>query len=149
MSKNNLLKVAKKSFSFNNSPFLPSVLGAHNHNNLRVISTPEFPVPYYQRIFRHLDSPSQMSIDMRKLNNEVDENVVINARDELTKTSEGLKVLEFVENKVNIDSYHTKIDSIAVQAEIYANDLLEYLDAAHEENHRIIKQIDLGECLKL
>ena len=148
MLKSSLFKVSKKSFSFNNSPFLPSVLGAQSHNNLRVISKPEFPVPYYQIIMRHLESPEQVSIDMRRINKEVDENIIIKTKDSLSKTSECLKVLEYVENKLQLNSYITKINSIDVQAEIYVNDLVNYLDAAHEQNCRIINDFDLGECLK-
>lgn len=149
MSKSSIYNISKKSFSFNNGTFLPSVLGAHSHNNLRVISTPEFPVPYYQRIFRHLDSPSQMSLDMRRLVTQPDNTNAIKTRDQLSKSSEGLKVLEFVENSLDTKSYITEIRSISAQAEIYANDLIEYLDAAHEENCRIINQVDLSDCLKL
>lgn len=119
------------------------------HNNLRVISTPEFPVPYYQRIFRAQPSTEQVSIDMRKFQHTIDQNIVINVKADLAKTSEGLKVLEYVENKVDLKTYESSINSIHYQAEVYAEDLVNYLDAAHEENCRIINEVDLSDCLKI
>ncbi|TNV82223.1 hypothetical protein FGO68_gene9451 [Halteria grandinella] len=46
-----LFNVASKGFASQNT-FLGSINPDLNHN-LRVMSTPEWPVPYYQRAFRH------------------------------------------------------------------------------------------------
>ena len=46
-----LFNLANKSFASQNT-FLGSINPDLNHN-LRVMSTPEWPVPYYQRAFRH------------------------------------------------------------------------------------------------
>ncbi len=45
------LVAARRSFTTQNT-FLGSINPDRNHN-LRVMSTPEWPVPYYQRAFRH------------------------------------------------------------------------------------------------
>lgn len=138
-------RVSKKGINNN----LANISITQRHNNLRVISTPEFPVPYYQRMFRAQPRSDQVTIDLRKLQNTVDQNIVINVKAELAKTPEGLKVLEYVENKVDLKSYESSISSIHYQAEIYAEDLVNYLDAAHEENCRIINEVDLSDCLKI
>jgi len=141
-----IVKTSKQSFCNINNTGSMMLLG--QHNNLRVISTPEFPVPYYQRIIRHPASREQVTLDLRKIQYQLDENIVITTKEKLSKTSEGLKVLDFVNNKVALDSFMTEINSIEVQAEIYSNDLLNYIDSAHEENCRIMAEVDLADCFK-
>lgn len=141
-----LIAASKKSFSSVNNTGQLMIFG--EHNNLRVISTPEFPVPYYQRIMRHPPSREQVTLDLRKIQHELDDNIVITIKEKLSKSSEGLRVLDFVNNKVALDSFKTEINSIEVQAEIYANDLLAYIDCAHEENCRIMAEVDLADCFK-
>ena len=141
-----LVKATKRAFCSVNNTGSMMILG--EHNNLRVISTPEFPVPYYQRIMKHPASREQVTLDLRKLQSQLDDNIVISTKEKLSKTSEGLKVLDFVNNKVALSSFMTEIDSIEVQAEIYSNDLLNYIDCAHEENCRIMAEVDLADCFK-
>ena len=145
----NLYKRQVKTNYFNNGFRSNSMLLDRRHNNLRVISTPEFPVPYYQRITRALPSSEQQTLNMLNLNSNCDDNVVIKTKEELSKSAEGLKVLEFVENKMALTSYTTKVESVATQAEIYTEDLINYMDSAHDENHRILGTVNLGDCLKL
>lgn len=140
----NIFVISKKFFNNNNQI---SIAGS-GHNNLRVISTPEFPVPYYQRIMKHPPSPEQVTMDFRKFSMGLDENIIITTMEKLSKTSEGIKALEFVTNSTKLNSYYTKISSIEVQAEIYTNDLVNYVDAAHEENVKIISEIDLADIFK-
>ena len=145
----NLYKRQVKTNYFNNGFRSQSMLLDRRHNNLRVISTPEFPVPYYQRIQRALPSTEQQTLNMLNLKSSCDDNVVIKTKEELSKSAEGLKVLEFVENKMDLKSYTTKVESVATQAEIYTEDLINYMDSAHDENHRILGTVNLGDCLKL
>ncbi len=148
MKKTSLIyKFAKKGY-FNNGMRSNSILFDRRHNNLRVISTPEFPVPYYQRIKRELAAPERVSLNLMDINSPVDDVYVIRTKEKLAKTSEGLKVLDFVENKLHLKSYETKIESVSTQANIYADDLINYIDAAHEENNKILKQVSLADCLK-
>lgn len=133
---------------FNNGLRSNSILFDRRHNNLRVISTPEFPVPYYQRIMRAPAAPERVSLNLMDINSPVDDVYVIKTKEKLAKCPEGLKVLDFVENKVHLKSYETKIESVSTQANIYADDLINYIDAAHEENNKILKQVSLADCLK-
>lgn len=146
--KPSLNKHISKNFSyFNNHGSFAGMMVSHRHNNLRVISTPEFPVPYYQRIMRNPPSIEQVTVDLRGLNAPVDQTTVINTKSKLARSSEGLKVLNHVENRLNLSSYETRISSVAEQADIYTEDLIHYLDAAHEENVRILAAVDLANAL--
>jgi len=118
------------------------------HNNLRVISTPEFPVPYYQRITRAAPATEQVTIDLLSILEPVNDSTVIRVRHELAKSSEGLKVLEYADNYMEGSSYETIVSTVAPQCDIYSEDLIHYLDCAHEENCRILKGCDLADCLK-
>ena len=139
--------ISRKAFGGVNNTNQISIFGSA-HNNLRVISTPEFPVPYYQRIMRHPPSQEQVTVDLRKIQADIDDNIIIMTKEKLSKTSEGLKVLEFINNKVDLYSFRTEMSSIEVQAEIYADDLVNYIDSAHEENCKIIADVDLADCLR-
>ncbi len=72
---------------------------------------------------------------------------VVRVKHELAKSPEGLKVVEYVENHVNEKSLISEINSVANQCDIYSNDLIHYLDCAHEENCRILKDCDLADAL--
>lgn len=142
-----LFKLGKKGL-FNNSGDFGSLLLSQKHNNLRVISTPTFPVPYYQRIMRNPPSPEQVTIDLRGLLEPLNEGAVIRTKHKLATTPEGLKILEFVENYVDEETYQTCVDSVGDQCEIYADDMVNFLDCAHEENVRILKACDLADVFK-
>ena len=43
--------------------------------------------------------------------------------------------------------YITHITSISGQLDIYADDLVHFLDAAHEENCKILQLHELSDCL--
>ena len=150
-TKTNLVKFYKfqlRTNYFNNGFKTNSMLLDRRHNNLRVISTPEFPVPYYQRIFREAPVCEDPTLNILKLNQSCDQNVVIRTKEELAQTSEGLKAIEFVENKMAVKSINTRVQSVGVQADIYAEDLMNYIDASHDENCRILSSCDLSDCLK-
>jgi hypothetical protein len=74
---------------------------------------------------------------------------VIRVKHELARTPEGLKVLEYVDNHMEGDTFITHIGSVAEQCDIYSEDMIHYLDCAHEENCRILKSCDLADCLKI
>jgi hypothetical protein len=133
---------------FNNNGDFSALLLTQKHNNLRVISTPEFPVPYYQRITRAPPSPEQVTIDLQTILEPVNDTTVIRVKQELAKTSDGMKVLDFVDNHMKGNNFETHITTIAPQCNIYAEELIHYLDSAHEENCRILKTCDLADCLK-
>lgn len=147
-TKHKLFNISKKTMFNNLQSFDPLLAGRHT-NGLRVISTPEFPVPYYQRIMRHPPSPESMTIDLSTVNELPNEGTVIRVRENLRQTPHGLKILNYVENHVKLPSFITYCQSITEQCNIYADDLMHYLDATHEENVRILKTVDLADALRL
>jgi hypothetical protein len=134
---------------FNNNGDFGALLLSQKHNNLRVISTPEFPVPYYQRIIRNPAAEEQVTIDLTTLLEPMNDSTVIRVKHDLAKTSEGLKVLEYVDNHLQTTSFETYITSVSDQCNIYSEDMIHFLDCAHEENCRILKSCDLADCFKL
>jgi hypothetical protein len=141
------MKTSKKTF-FNNLQTMDPLLNGRHSNSLRVVSTPEFPVPYYQRIMRHPPSPENVTVNLATIAELPNEGTVIRVREQLRQTPRGLKILNYVENHVKTNSYLTACESIAEQCNIYADDLMHYLDATHEENVRIIKTVDLSDALR-
>jgi hypothetical protein len=134
---------------FNNgSNNFGGLLLSQKHNNLRVISTPEFPVPYYQRIMRNLPAVEDVSMRIDTILEPPSDSTVIRVKGNLAKSSDGLKVLDYIENKAKINNYITYVPSVTKQCNIYSDDLIHYLDSAHEENCRILKSVDLSDCLK-
>jgi hypothetical protein len=154
LNKINVFKNTPRSFiknvkrgMFNNNNDFSALLLTQKHNNLRVVSTPEFPVPYYQRLTRALPSTEQVTIDLQTVLEPVNDGTVIRVRHELAQSSEGLRVLDYADNRMKVSNYETKIDSVAKQCDIYSEELILFLDAAHEENCRILKSCDLADCL--
>jgi len=145
-SARSLFKTVKRGY-FNNNGDFSSLLLTQKHNNLRVVSTPEFPVPYYQRILRAPPSTEQVTIDLQTILEPVNDTTVIRVKHELAKTSEGLKVLDYVDNHLQGRTLETHVSSVAAQCNIYADDMIHYLDCAHEENCRILKSCDLADVL--
>jgi hypothetical protein len=133
---------------FNNNNDLGGLLLSQKHNNLRVVSTPEFPVPYYQRIIRNPPATEAVTISLDTFLEPPTDNTVVRVKHDLAQTAEGLQIIDYVENHLKVKSYVTYVSSIAEQCNIYADDLIHYLDSAHEENVRILKNVDLADCLK-
>ena len=118
-----------------------------NGNHLRVVSTPEYPVPYYQRITRAPAAIDVARIDLSANHKKVDDLHVYKAKEELSLTPRGLKVVDYIENKHSHQSLKTRVNGPGEQCNIYADDLVNYLDAAHEEDCRILHQCNLSDCL--
>ena len=68
----------------------------------RVVSTPEWPVPYYNRKFRAY--PSQdVSVDYTSHGAEICEGVAYTAKELLNQTQAGRDVVSYVEDNVQLD----------------------------------------------
>ncbi len=97
---------------------------------------------------RAAPATEQVTINLNTLMFSPDDTLVVEVKHELAKTPEGLKVVEYVENHLKEKTYVTHIHSVANQCNIYADDLIHYLDCAHEENCRILKSCDLADVLQ-
>jgi hypothetical protein len=95
------------------------------------MTTPEWPVPYYQRIFRH---PASLERREGNLNNflvPVHDTDVIVAK-ELLKTLGKGYVVEAIENHYDLDTYKTTFKDSSLFSKAYVDDILDTLGVAFE-----------------
>ncbi len=121
--------MSKASINTQNT-FLGAVNYETNHN-LRVMSTPEWPVPYYQRAFRH---PANLEKDLGNLNIcmvPVHDFHVIIAKEALKAEGKGY-VVEAIENHYDLDTYITEFEDSSAFSKAYVDDMLDSLGVAYE-----------------
>ena len=90
---------------FGQMTLMDSVNSAKNHN-LRVMSTPQWPVPYYQRAFRHPANLDRPDGDITYINVPLHDSHAMIAKEMLKMNGQGY-VVEAIENHYKIDSYLT------------------------------------------
>ncbi len=116
-----------------------------NHN-LRVMSTPEWPVPYYQRQFRH---PVSLEKNVGQINNFLvplhDSDVII-AKELLKANGKGY-VVEAIENHYDLFNYRTAFRDSSLFSKAYLEDLATCLNVAQEQNNRILSEFDLSDAV--
>ena len=134
-----------RSFSSQNT-LLGSINPDRNHQ-LRVMSTPTWPVPYYQRIMRHpvnsgdIDKGS-LSVIAKPIH---DYHAVI-AKQKLRADGLG-HVVEAVENHADTLTYCTSFSDSTKFSNAYTEDLLDCLDVAFNQSKRVLNDIDLADTL--
>ena len=110
---------------------LSSINPERNHS-LRVMSTPTWPVPYYQRIMRH--PVNSGDIDKGSLANIAqpcsDIHAII-AKESLKEQGLGY-VVEAVEQHGDTTTYCTSFSDSAMFSKAYTDDLLDCLGVAYE-----------------
>ena len=134
-----------RSFSTQNT-MLGSINPDANHS-LRVMSTPTWPVPYYQRIFKH--PVNQGDIDKGNLSyvtEECSDIHAIMAKQNLRAQGLGY-VVEAVENHADTTTYCTSFADSTKFSNAYAEDLLDCLDVAFNQSKRVLNDIDLADTL--
>ena len=136
--------VASKNFS-NQNTFLGSVNPDMNHN-LRVMSTPEWPVPYYQRAFRHPASLEKREGNLNHFLVPLHDFHAILAKETLKNLKLGY-IVEAIENHYDLASYRTQFRDSAIFSKAYVDDMLDCLSVAFEQNVRLLNEHDLGDCL--
>ena len=99
-----LIPLVSRTFSTQNT-LLGSINPDTNHN-LRVMSTPEWPVPYYQRAFRHPPSLERRIGNISSFMLPLHDYNVLVAKEILKSIGKGY-VVEAVENHFNIKTYKT------------------------------------------
>ena len=125
---------------------LGSVIPERNHQ-LRVMSTPTWPVPYYQRIMKH---PVQAGdIDKGSLlyvaQNIADYHAILAKQ---TLRAKGLgHVVEAVEQHSDTTTYCTSFADSTKFSNAYTEDLLDCLDVAFNQSKRVLNDIDLSDTL--
>uniref|UniRef100_A0A7S3FWK4 Uncharacterized protein n=1 Tax=Strombidium rassoulzadegani TaxID=1082188 RepID=A0A7S3FWK4_9SPIT len=145
-SKKQIVQVGVRTFSSQNT-LLGSINPERNHQ-LRVMSTPTWPVPYYQRQFKHPVN----SGDIYKGNLEhiaepcTDLNAIV-AKENLREQGLGY-VVEAVENHADTKTFCTSFADSSMFTSAYTEDLLDCLSVAFEQNRRVMSQFDLADVLK-
>ena len=119
-------------------------LNTDRNHNLRVMSTPTWPVPYYQRAFRHPANLDRTDGDLSYFNVELDDSHVLVAKEVLKMQGKGY-VVEAIEQHYDLDTYLTIFGDSKQFSVAYTDDLLDCLSVAHEQNVRILAENDLND----
>ena len=131
---------------FSQNSLISSVNPERNHS-LRVMSTPQWPVPYYQRAFRHPQNLDKKDGDLMHVAVPVHNVHAMMAKELLKLKGEGY-VVEAMENHYDIDSYLTQFQDCQQFCDAYVDDLLDCLGIAHSQNQRVLGEFDLADALK-
>ena len=126
--------------------FLGSVVPERNHQ-LRVMSTPTWPVPYYQRVMKH--AVNSGDIDKGNLSYvgvEIGDIHALLAKQALRAKGQGY-IVEAVENHADTTTYATKFENSMKFSNAYTEDLLDCLDVAFNQSKRVLNDIDLSDTL--
>ena len=135
--------VNKKSFGSQNT-LLASLPFQDKNHNLRVVSTPTWPVPYYQRAFRAPPSANQDIGNLWDVAVPIHDAHVMVAKELLKLDGKGY-VVEAIEQHYKIKDYITSFDDSSQFCAAYLDDLLENLGVAHEQNVKLLKDHDLSD----
>ena len=111
------------------------------------MSTPTWPVPYYQRAFRHPANLDKADGDINYVGVPVSDVHVVMAKELLKLRGDGY-VVEAVEQNANVTSYITSFADSTQFCEAYVDDLLDCLGVAHEQNVQLLAEHDLADALK-
>lgn len=95
------------------------------------MSTPEWPVPYYQRVFRHPPSLEKREGNLNHFLVPVHDYHVIIAKEMLKSNNMGY-IVEALENHFDIDSYITAFKDSSLFSKAYVDDMLDCLGVAFE-----------------
>ena len=119
-------------------------LNTDRNHNLRVMSTPTWPVPYYQRAYRHPANLDRTDGDLSYFNVGLDDSHVLLAKEMLKIQGKGY-VVEAIEQHYDLNTYLTVFGDSKQFSAAYTDDLLDCLGVAHEQNVRILAENDLGD----
>ena len=136
--------VATRGFATQNT-LLGSLNPDLNHN-LRVMSTPEWPVPYYQRAFRHPASLEKHAGNLNHFMVPVHDFHAIMAKETLKSLKLGY-IVEAIENHYDLQTYKTQFKDSSLFSKAYVDDMLDCLGVAFEQNARLLNEYDLSDCL--
>ena len=136
--------VAKRAFSSQNT--LMGALNTQGNHNLRVMATPTWPVPYYQRAFRAEANLNMKDGDLMHVGVHLQAGHAMVAKEALKLEGNGY-VVEAIEQHYDITNYCTEFADSNQFCEAYTDDLLDCIGLANEQNVRIMAEHDLGDAL--
>ena len=110
------------------------------------MSTPEWPVPYYQRAFRHPASLEKREGNLNFISVPVHDFHAIIAKEYLKSTKKGY-IVEAIENHYDLSDYCTSFRDSSLFSNAYIDDILDTLPVAFEQNVKLLNEYDLADCL--
>ena len=128
---------------------IPPGVNVNHSSQLRVVSTNQWPIPYYQRsasIPRSLYPEGDYNISLT--GNEVhkpDDNLVFLTHQLLNETMWGREILDTMHSMNLKGCLNTVIASPIRSANAYTEDLLRHIDFALKENAKILKKHKLSD----
>ena len=108
------------------------------------MATPQWPVPYYQRAFRHPARLDQIEGDLGAFLVPVGDTHVMMAKELLKLEGKGY-VVEAIEQHYDIKDYRTKFEDSAQFSRAYVDDLLDCLGAAREQDVKLLNEHDFND----
>ena len=141
---NSLLPATRRPFSTQNT--LTHSMNPDRNHNLRVMSTPTWPVPYYQRAFRHPGNLDKRDGDLMHVGVHVHDGHVLMAKGALMMNGDGY-VVEAIEQHYDLETYITEFQDSKQFCDAYVDDLLDCLGVAHQQNTYLLGQHDFSNCL--
>lgn len=69
----------------------------------RVVSTPEWPVPYYQRLYRSYPVRDNTQQDLSSVGAKFGDLMVWHAKEDFSRTQEGREIVTHVEDNLELD----------------------------------------------
>ena len=119
-------------------------LNTGENNQMRVMSTPTWPVPYYQRAFRAPQNVEKVDGNLDHICRPIGDINVLGAKEMLLLEGKGY-VVEAIEQHYDVTSYITSFESSEKFSLAYADDLLDCLGVAQAENTRLLQENDYSD----
>ena len=118
-----------------------------NHS-LRVMSTPTWPVPYYQRLMRHpVESGDISKGKLSHVAQPCTDLEAILAKERLKAQGLGY-VVEAIENHADTKTYVTSFKDSSQFSKAYTEDLLDCLAIAFDQNRSVMLEHDLADVFQ-
>ena len=139
-----LYKIGQRTFA---QGTLMSSLNPDMNKNIRVMATPEWPVPYHQRAFRHPPSTERLGANVSHFLVPIHDMHALIAKEQLKTIGKGY-VVEAMEHHFDLSSYRTKFEDCKEFCEAYVDDMLDCIDIVAKQNAKLLDEHDLGDCLR-
>lgn len=109
----------------------------------RVMATPQWPVPYYERLFKAYPVRKKEAMSLTPIDHEMCETYWIFARSKLNTTEKGRQAIRDIEETTEGNSFLMQLKDIGNLSRSYVFELSQFLDIAHKENKRILSKHNL------
>ena len=140
-----LTQMPSKSLIFKSIKNFNALWGPYHERPIvdRVVSTSQWPVPYYQRLFHAYPIREKAKDSLLVGGTEIDDANWYKTKELLRKSFKGRSVVQWVENNLKTSSYIIRKDDVSGMSKTYVDDLCHYLDVANKENRRILDKYDV------